>query len=69
MTRFLDLLKGKKYWYILVISLTTTVIIVDTAYDFSEKIISKPILLIISLIMFGYLFRLGVKEKLWENEK
>ena len=69
MTKFLDLLKGKKYWYVLVISLATTVIILDTVYDFSEKIISKPILLIISFAIFLFLAYLAFKEELWQNEK
>lgn len=69
MTRFLDVLKHNKYGYIFAISLVTTIIVIDTVYDFTEKIISNPILILLSFALFCFLAYLAFKEELWKNEK
>lgn len=68
MKTYWHVIRKRKYWYVISLSLVTTVLLVSTALDFSEKIIKKPILLIISLLLFCYLFFIATKEKLWENE-
>lgn len=67
MQPFLKVLKRNKFSYIIAISLVTTVILVDTVLDFSEKVINNPTLLLFSIAVFYFLIRIAIKEKLWED--
>ncbi len=69
MQPFLKALKKDKVNYIIAISLVTTVILIDTALDFAEKIINNPILLLLSIAIFYFFVRIAIKEELWKDDK
>ena len=69
MKTFWHVIRKNKYGYIIALSLATTILLVNTALEFSEKIISKRILILPSLIVFAYLLYVASRERLWENER
>ena len=69
MIRFLDILRYNKYYYIITLSLVTTIIIINETVNFTERIIRHPMLLFGGLMVFFILVRTAFKEELWKNEK
>mgnify|MGYP001614107508 FL=1 len=50
------------------ISLTTTVLLANNVIDFTEKIIKYPILLLFSMSVFYFLFRIALEEVMKDEE-
>ncbi|MEK6861917.1 MAG: hypothetical protein AABY07_08175 [Nanoarchaeota archaeon] len=65
---FLDILKKNKHQYMFAISLTTTVLLANNVIDFTEKIIKYPILLLFSMSVFYFLFRIALEEVMKDEE-
>ena len=66
--QFLDILKKNKHQYMFAISLTTTVLLANNVIDFTEKIIKYPILLLFSMSVFYFLFRIALEEVMKDEE-
>jgi len=66
MNYFFTIIRKQRVLYIIIISLTATVLIINTTLEFTERIIRNPILLIVSLLVF-YTFTLLAIE--YERKK
>ena len=69
MHQFLDSLKKNKYQYIIAISLVATAVIINNAVDFADKIIKKPLLMLISIAVLIFFISISMKEEIWKNGK
>ncbi len=61
----LDAFKKNKYLYVLVLSLVTTVVLINETLDFSGKIMENKMLIIFSLLVFVFLFSIAVNSRIW----
>lgn len=61
MNYFLSFIQEHKFAYIVAISLISTVLIVNSTIEFTERIINNPLLLTLSLAVFYFLFWSAIK--------
>jgi len=69
MQRFLDILKRSKYQYVIALSLVTTIILINSILDFTDRIKGNKFLIVLSLIIFYFFVVISIKEEIWKNEK
>lgn len=69
MDSFIDIFKRNKRDYLIIISLTATILLITTVVDFAEKVIKYPMLFLLSIAIFYFLYRIALQEELWNNEK
>lgn len=65
MSKFVDLLKKNRLTYTLVLSLVTTIVLVNQTLAFVEKVSQSVLLTAFSILVFYFLFRIAVEEKIW----
>ncbi len=67
MQRFLDVLKRSKYSYIIAVSLVTTIILINSILDFTDRIKDNKFLIVLSLVIFYFFVVISIKEEIWKN--
>ena len=65
---FLNLVKAYTFVYSILLSLATSIILVDTLTDFAEKIINNPWLLFITALIFSIFLFIAYRWEVWKNE-
>ncbi len=66
---FLNVLKEYKGGYVVALSFVTTVVVINAMTDFAEKIISNPLLLLGSFVLFIFFLSVTIRQELWKNGK
>lgn len=69
MQKFLDSFKKHKNVYIVILSLITTIILINEIFDFTERILNNYLILLFSSIIFLFLIYTSIKRRFWENEE
>ena len=72
MNYFLRLIEEHKFAYIVVISAIATVLVLNSAIEFAERIIKNSFLLMFSLLAFISLVWVAIKietKRKWQKEK
>lgn len=63
MDYFLNLVREHKFAYIVIISIVATILILNNAIEFAERIINHRLLLVLSLAVFYVLVWLSIKTE------
>lgn len=63
MNYFLNMIEKHKFIYIIIISLIATVLIVNSALEFAERVINNLTLLLVSLLVFYFLVHIAINEE------
>ena len=64
MDYFLGIIRKYKFFYILIISFIATVLVMNNAIEFAERVINNKFLLIFSLLVFYSLVQLAIRKEL-----
>ncbi len=68
MQPFLNLVKTSAFVYSLLLSLVTSVLLINTVVDFSEKLIRNPQLILITITIFGVFLFVAYRWEVWKDE-
>jgi len=66
--KYLKLFKKKKFLFVISFSFLTTVIFLNALFDFSERLINNPTLMLFALLVFYFLVWVSIKRKIWRSK-
>lgn len=67
MNHYWVLFKRSQLFYVLMLNLVTTVIVVNTLVEFTENLIKNHLLLYLSLLIFCLLLLVTIRKELWKH--
>ncbi len=66
---FVEMLRKNRFGFIVIISFLSTIFLLNTLLDFTEKLISNYTLALFALIVFYFFVWISIKKKIWRSAR